>query len=94
MRLAKYLSTCETWGDLQEQLKRQGYHLKETGGGLALYSHPEDQRICKASELGFSYGRLLERIGTPFPGHSHTWIADKIKGQANARPSEITQLIE
>src|SRR6056297_3298127 len=60
--------------DLQVRLQSKGYVLRAAGGGLALHDWPADRRICKASELGFSYTRLMRRFGTPFPDHPHTWL--------------------
>lgn len=71
-RLAPSLAHAPTWDDLQADLRRKGYDLRPAGGGLALHSHPSGERVCKASDLGFSYSRLLHRIGAPFPGHPHT----------------------
>lgn len=73
-RLAHDLAEAEGWADLQARLTSKGYVLRAAGGGLALHDWPADRRICKASELGFSYARLMRRFGAPFPGHSHTWL--------------------
>ncbi|MFT4959961.1 MAG: hypothetical protein ACI92Z_001038 [Paracoccaceae bacterium] len=58
----------------------QGYALREAGGGLALHSHPEGVRMCKASELGHAYASLMRRFGAPFPTHSHRHLVDKNLG--------------
>jgi len=73
-RLAGDLAHAPTWADLQRRLRRQGYELREAGGGLSLYRFPCGTRLCKASELGFSYARLLRRIGAPFPAHAHRYL--------------------
>jgi hypothetical protein len=70
-RLAPILGTATNWRDVQAQLKRIGYILRPAGGGLALHNWPEDDRLCKASELGFSYSKLMHRFGAPFPNHPH-----------------------
>ncbi len=80
-RLAADLAGAAGWADLERRLKAKGFILRAAGGGLALHQHPSGQRICKASELGFSYSRLLRRFGVPFPGHAHTWLAERIFGQ-------------
>ena len=73
-RIAADLAHARGWEDLGERLAVKGYALRAAGGGLAVHRHPGGQRLCKASELGFSYSRLMRRFGTPFPGHSHTWL--------------------
>ena len=57
--------------------------LRAAGGGLALHDRSGDRRMCKASELGFSYSRLMRRFGAPFPSHSHTWLVGRTLGTAN-----------
>lgn len=73
-RLAHDLAEAKGWDDLQARLQSKGFVLRAAGGGLALHEWPADRRLCKASELGFSYARLMRRIGAPFPGHAHTWL--------------------
>ena len=70
-RLAEDLAHATGWDDLQARLRAKGYVLRAAGGGLALQDWPGDRRICKASELGFSYARLMRRFGAPFPDHPH-----------------------
>jgi len=80
--VAPDLAEASGWEDLQARLMRKGYHLREAGGGLALASWPAGRRLCKASELGFSYSRLMRRFGTPFPGHAHRWVSDRMLGDS------------
>lgn len=77
-RLASDLASSTNWEDLDQRLKKKGYVLRAAGGGLALHRWPQDTRLCKASELGFSYSRLMRRFAAPFPGHAHTWLAGKL----------------
>lgn len=88
-RLANCLAHPETWDAVQAALRSKGYELRAAGGGLALHAHPSGARICKASELGFSYARLMRRIGAPFPGHPHAWLFDKQKAEADESPCLI-----
>ncbi|WP_411224270.1 hypothetical protein [Marivita sp. S2033] len=76
-RLAPEFANATHWDSLQNRLKECGYELRPAGGGLALYTHPEGKRVCKGSELGFSYSKLVERYKAGFPGHSHTWIEER-----------------
>jgi len=80
--LAADFGEARGWEDLQSRLRRKGYALREAGGGLALHSHPEGLRMCKASELGHAYSALMRRFGRPFPGHAHRHIADRVLGRA------------
>ena len=76
-RLASEFANAKNWESLQSRLIECGYELRPAGGGLALYSHPEGRRLCKASEIGFSYSKLVSRFRAGFPGHTHTWIEDR-----------------
>ena len=75
--LARDFAAAQDWPDLTGRLRAKGYALHEAGGGLALHSHPRGLRLCKASELGHSYGALMRRYGAPFPGHSHQHLVDR-----------------
>ena len=80
--LAQDLAEAKSWHQLQTALQTQGFALREAGGGLALHSYPDGDRLCKASELGHSYASLMRRFGRPFPGHSHRHLVDRILGPA------------
>jgi hypothetical protein len=70
---------AEGWSDLKTRLIEKGYSLREAGGGLALHDAITGRFLCRSSELGFGYPTLLRRFATPFPGHSHTWLLDRIR---------------
>jgi len=93
-RLAPDLAHATNWDDLQKRLNCAGYSLREAGGGLAVFTHPSGARVCKASELGFSYGRLMRRFRSPFPGHAHTWLADRFLSDTASDPDEDISLVE
>jgi hypothetical protein len=78
--LADDLADALGWDDLQSRLRTKGYRLAEAGGGLILQSHPTGTRLCKASELGFSYSALLRRFDCSFPGHTHTAPLRRVRG--------------
>lgn len=67
--LADDLAYARTWADLLGRLRTKGYTLAESGGGLIL-TDLHGNRICKASDLGYSYSKLRSRIGRPFPASS------------------------
>ncbi|ABD53029.1 hypothetical protein [Jannaschia sp. CCS1] len=80
--LAADLSRATDWADLQDRLAKHGYTFRERGGGLALFSTTTAARICKASDLGWTYADLIRRFDAPFPGHSHTHVADRVLKRA------------
>jgi len=67
--LARDIAEAKDWTDLQNRLRPHGYELRPAGGGAVLYKSSCNTRVCKASELGFSYGALVERFGSHIPGH-------------------------
>lgn len=93
-RLANDLAYAENWSDLQNRLKHKGYVFRVAGGGLALHDWPKDRRICKASELGFSYSKLMRRFGMPFPNHPHQWLADRMLTQPEDAEDDIFEPFE
>ncbi|WP_299414189.1 hypothetical protein [uncultured Sulfitobacter sp.] len=70
--LARDMAEASSWENLQERLKPHGYVLRRQGGGLVLYKTSCGTRVCKGSELGFSYATLVARFGVPMPDHPHT----------------------
>ncbi len=94
--LAVDLAKADGWDDLQERLARHGYTFRERGGGLALYCLNTAARLCKASDLGWSYADLMRRFGAAFPGHSHDGLAHRVLHRADpgAHPSLFPELIE
>ncbi|MEM7732529.1 MAG: hypothetical protein AAF280_07065 [Pseudomonadota bacterium] len=86
-RLAGDLAQARTWEDLSHRLKGKGYCLVAAGGGLALHDRETGRRVCKASELGFSYSKLAMRIGAPFPGHPHSYLNRKFS-QSSVRDAQ------
>lgn len=75
--LADDFAYAVDWTDLLTRLAHKGFALRESGGGLILVRHPSGDRVAKASELGYSYSRLMRRIGAPFPGHRHAYLFRK-----------------
>lgn len=65
--LADDFAYARNWPDLQARLTKKGFTLRPAGGGLALY-RLDRRRLCKSSELGYSYSRLMSRLKRPFPG--------------------------
>lgn len=72
--LADDFAYAQNWDDLLRRLVRKGYRLVESGPGLILADHQNGQKLCKASELGYSHARLASRLGSPFPAHAHGHI--------------------
>ncbi len=90
-RLASDLALGTDWEDIQERLMAKGYQLQAAGGGLVLQTHPQGERVCKASELGFSYSRLMRRLNAPFPGHPHAWLFEQNKAATDHGPCLIEE---
>ena len=72
--LADDFAYATGWRDLQARLEVKGYALREAGAGLALIQLSGNRRVAKASDLGYSYSRLMRRFRAPFPGHSHRYL--------------------
>ncbi|MGR3500748.1 hypothetical protein [Pseudaestuariivita sp.] len=84
-RLARDLAEAQSWDDLDARLARKDYQLVPAGAGLALHRRHSGARLCKASELGFSYAKLIERFRCGMPGHPHGWAEGKVLGRATTR---------
>lgn len=82
--LADDFAYAAHWADLQRRLTAKGYRLAESGGGLILQKAANGERLCKASELGYSYSALMRKFNAPFPNHSHSWIAGRVLDRAAA----------
>ena len=87
--LAEDFAYARDWDDLLSRLRTKGFRLAEAGGGLILQDHHSGQRLCKGSELGFGYPQLLRKFNTPFPGHAHKWLLDRVRD--GLRPSTPQQ---
>ncbi len=67
--LGRDLAEAEDWDDLAARLRPHGYDMREVNGGVALYKTSCGTRVCKGSELGFSYAILCRRFGADMPAH-------------------------
>ena len=92
--LAADFGLSKSWEELQSRLNRKGYILREAGGGLALHSYPEGDRLCKASELGHAYRALMQQFGQPFPGHSHRHLVKRVLKREQPDDVDTFDLIE
>ncbi|MEM8848507.1 MAG: hypothetical protein AAGE03_00595 [Pseudomonadota bacterium] len=68
--LARDIGQAVSWGDLDRRLSAKGYRMMAAGGGCALFTLA-GEKLCKGSELGFTYRQLVRRFGRAMPGHSH-----------------------
>ncbi len=66
-RLCDDFQFSENWQTLQKRLSEKGYRLRESGGGLDLTDRATGIRLCKTSDLGYKYSKLLRKFRTPFP---------------------------
>lgn len=69
--LARDMAEACDWDDLARRLAPHGYELRPVGGGVVLFKTSCGTRVCKGSELGFSYGSLVARFGAAMPEHPH-----------------------
>ncbi|MEM8656136.1 MAG: hypothetical protein AAGF36_15460 [Pseudomonadota bacterium] len=69
-RLAADIASATSWAHLDRILRTHGFSLRPAGGGLTLHD-AHGTRLCKSSELGFGYARLVKRFGAAMPGHPH-----------------------
>lgn len=69
--LARDMADATGWDDMATRLRPHGYDLRAGGGGVVLYKTSCNTRVCKGSDIGFSYVSLVRRFG-PMPGHPHT----------------------
>ncbi len=65
--LFRDMAEAENWEDLDSRLRKHGYFLKITWGGLALYTETSGQKLCHTHDMGFSYGTFLRRFGPGKP---------------------------
>ena len=73
--LADDFAYAKGWAELDTRLQRKGYRLAESGPGLILVAWPGGEKICKASDLGYSHARLARKFGQPWPDHAQAWRA-------------------
>lgn len=69
--LVPIMADATGWDDLARRLSRRGVDLRPAGGGLVLHRLSDGDRLCKASEIGFPYARLVRRFGAAMPRHPH-----------------------
>jgi len=74
--LADDFAYARSWAELARRLSVKGYKVDEAGGGIAVF-RLDGTKVCKGSDLGCSYSKLMKRFGQPFPNHAHTWLRDR-----------------
>jgi len=75
--LADDFAYATSWHDLQSRLSAKGYRVDEVGGGIAILRE-DGTKLCKGSDLGCSYSKLVHRFGAPLPGHAHVSIVERV----------------
>lgn len=72
--LADDFAYAKDWGDLNRRLATKGFIVIPAGGGIALHK-ADGTRLCKGSDLGYSYATLLRRFKSPLPDvAAHRWV--------------------
>jgi len=72
------VASSSSWHEVQDRLAAHDLEYFERGGGVALRAKSNGDYVAKASMVGPGYASLVERFGAPFPGHSHTWLAERV----------------
>lgn len=85
--LFRDLSDASDWDDLNARLRKHGYFLKISLGGLSLHTETSAKRVCLTSELGFSYETFLRRFGPDQP-RAHAMF-DALGVAADNRPFDV-----
>jgi len=75
--LADDFAYANGWVDLAARLHRKGYKVNEAGGGIAVF-RLDGTKVCKGSDLGCSYSKLMKRFNAPFPNHAHRKLRDRV----------------
>lgn len=65
--LFRDMAEADDWADLDRRLRKHGYYMKITWGGLALHTETSGKRVCHTHDLGFSYGTFVRRFGPGKP---------------------------
>jgi hypothetical protein len=77
--LADDFAYARDWDDLAQRLRAKGYAVLECGPGLILADAVTEEKLCKASDLGYSLARLTGRFGKAFPGHLHAHVTARFR---------------
>ena len=75
--LADDFAYANGWADLSARLHRKGYKVDEAGGGIAVF-RLDGTKVCKGSDLGCSYSKLMKRFNAPFPNHAHGRLQNRV----------------
>ena len=60
--LAADFARAQNWPDLHQRVRRKGYELRKSGGGLAVFEPGTNRRLAKASHFGTSLATLRGRF--------------------------------
>ncbi|MEM6758981.1 MAG: hypothetical protein AAF601_05830 [Pseudomonadota bacterium] len=71
--LAGDFAAATSWDDLDQSLAAKGFGVQPAGGGLVVVD-AGGKRMCKSSELGFAYARLVKRFQAAMPGHPNQML--------------------
>ncbi|WP_082029494.1 hypothetical protein [Tateyamaria sp. ANG-S1] len=90
--LAADIAAATSWAQLERVLRCRGFALRPAGGGLTLHD-AQGTRLCKSSEIGFGYARLVKRFGAVMPGHPHR-MAHLLSGSTRVEEPDSFDVIE
>ena len=69
--LFRDMAEASDWDDLDRRMRKHGYYLKISWGGLSLHTETSGQKLCHTHDLGFSYGTFIRRFGPGKPRNPH-----------------------
>jgi len=65
--LFRDMAEAKSWEDLDRRMRKHGYFLRISWGGLTLHTETSGQKLCQTHHLGFSYGTFIRRFGPGKP---------------------------
>lgn len=65
--LFRDMAEATSWDDLDRRMRKHGYYLKNSWGGLTVHTETSGQKLCQTHDLGFSYGTFVRRFGPGRP---------------------------
>lgn len=81
-RMKRAVEVSSTWDELQHELRKDGLEVAPKGGGISIVRADTKTDVCKASQVGYAYAKLIKEFQAGMPGHSHDWLVKKVLGEA------------
>lgn len=91
--LCTHIAAARSWPDLINRLAVEGMELRAMGAGLGIYIAATGRHLCNSDIIGAPYRALVERFGSPLPGHPHD-MSKHLSPPDVAEPEEGLVVIE